>query len=195
MGKKYYKIFISIGTVLTVVGLLIDALATDAFAMLLEFSSFAFINAILAVCLITSKNNVVENIGVGLSAYCGVYGIVKFAVALNSEIFYMSYLGMSIMIIGAIVYYISLILNYFGYKKATGISQKDLYEEVNFYYKMKNEGIINEQEYEGLKSAVIEKIGKNNFTVSDLGKWKKLLDQSIITDGEFIKLKAAILGK
>lgn len=99
------------------------------------------------------------------------------------------------MIIGAIVYYISLILNYFGYKKATGISQKDLYEEVNFYYKMKNEGIINEQEYEGLKSAVIEKIGKNNFTVSDLGKWKKLLDQSIITDGEFIKLKAAILDK
>ncbi len=195
MSKKYYKIFISVGTVLTIVGLLIDALATDAFAILLEFSSFAFINAILAVCLITSKNNVVENIGVGLSAYCGVYGIVKFAVALNSEIFYMSYLGMSIMIIGAIVYYISFVLNYFGYKRATGVSQKDPYEEVNSYYKMKNEGIINEQEYEGLKSAVIEKIGKNNSTVSDLGKWKKLLDQSIITDGEFIKLKAAILGK
>ncbi|MGM9646262.1 MAG: hypothetical protein ACI3XS_06195 [Eubacteriales bacterium] len=195
MSKKYYKIFISVGTVLTIVGLLIDALATDAFAMLLEFSSFAFINAILAVCLITSKNNVVENIGVGLSAYCGVYGIVKFAVALNSEIFYTSYLGMSIMIIGAIVYYISFVLNYFGYKRATGVSQKDPYEEVNSYYKMKNEGIINEQEYEGLKSAVIEKIGKNNSTVSDLGKWKKLLDQSIITDGEFIKLKAAILGK
>ena len=60
MSKKYYKIFISVGTVLTIVGLLIDALATDAFAMLLEFSSFTFINAILAVCLITSKNNVVR---------------------------------------------------------------------------------------------------------------------------------------
>lgn len=195
MDKKYYKIFISIGTVLTVVGLLIDALATDAFAMLLEFSSFAFINAILAVCLITSKNNVVENIGVGLSAYCGVYGIVKFAVAVSSGLFYISYLAMGIMIIGAIVYYVSFALNYFGYKRATGFSQKDPYEEVNSYYKMKNEGIINNQEYEGLKTAVIEKVGKNNSNVSDLGKWKKLLDQSIITEEEFIKLKATILNK
>lgn len=194
MKKKISQIIMFIGVIVAFLGMILDPLViaasnTEALALLVTTISLKSIAMVLAVAFIFTKNNVLINIGYGLGALVGIYGLVD--VICNA--FYIADVGFIIMLLAAILYAIFLIVSFFGYVKGEGetaAAKTDVTSALNSYKDMQNNEIITEEEYEALKSKVLSSVKVD--TVNDLKKWKKLLDQKIITEEEFAAIKANI---
>ena len=60
---------------------------------------------------------------------------------------------------------------------------------------MKKEEVITEEEFNGLKQRILDGNDTKATNLDDLKKWKKLLDQKVLTKEEFSKIKSDIFAK
>ena len=51
------------------------------------------------------------------------------------------------------------------------------------------------EEFEGVKAKLLAKNIKKEGSIQELKKWKKLLDQNVISQEEYVEIKAKIINK
>ena len=60
---------------------------------------------------------------------------------------------------------------------------------------MLQDKILSEEEFDSLKQKTLANAEAKAISIDDLKKWKKLLDQQIITEAEFKQIKDNIFNK
>ena len=194
MKKELNQIIMFVGFIVVVVGALISALSEDISATL-SFAS-TYLITIFAVTFIFAKNPVVKNFGYALAGFSGVDGI--FAITLGSESTMVANVGQIIMFVAAILYFILICLKFFGFvkgEKNNTTTHNDAIEILNGYKALMTDKVVTEEEFEQLKKTVLSNNKDKATSVNDLKKWKKALDQGVITDKEFADIKSSIFKK
>ncbi len=194
MKKEINKILLVIGFIISVVGVYISAVADEITLISLVWTTVN-VAVILALPFVFAKNDVVKNIGYILSLFIGSQGV--FNILVGADIGEMvSSVGYIVMAVAALVYFIVLILRFFGFVKVAGVTKNDaVIDEINRYGEMKKEGIITEEEFLDIKQRLLSNSNdKKNSSMDDLKKWKKLLDQQVISEAEFADVKKDFLN-
>ncbi len=195
MKKSITKLLMFLGFIVVTVGLLIEGLDDEASLLVLaSIFTAPFLAAALAVCFIFAKNGVVKNVGYALAALSGVYGIVL----LVSEQMGVVAIGLILMLASSLGYVIVLALEFFGFVKAgKGVTVgSDISVLLGKYKEMEKENVITDAEFTQLKDKALQNLAeKESVNLDDLKKWKKLLDQQVISEEEFASLKAKIFTK
>ena len=193
MKKSIVNLFMVLGFVVMVVGLLVEGIVSPLPVSTILFST-PYIAAVLATCFIFAKNGVVKNVGFALGAMAGVYGIVL--IVLNAYL--VAAVGMILMLLSSVCYFIVLALAFFGFVKRDSVAVRsaDVATLLGKYKEMEQDKVITDEEFSQLKAQVLQTLTeKESATLEDLKKWKKLLDQGVISDEEFAAMKAKVFTK
>ena len=190
MKKEIANVIGFVGVIVMIVGLLFGGGNVAVVAL----QTMVFWGG-LAVCFVFAKNEVVKNIGYFMCIFTGVKGVSCFSD--SSDAVVIIAIGAIILAICAILYYIRVALEFFGFAKvnAHGINDASVVSSLTKLKEMQDENVISEDEYTVLKSNFLESLSTSKLTIDDLKKWKKLLDQKIITEEEFANMKAKVFGK
>ncbi len=198
MKKFFTQILVAIGFTLALVGVI---LGVDDVTVGLSFSSIHFIGATLATAFVFAKNETVKNMGYVLCAVAGTYGVAAIipketnveAVSTGLLIFAV---GLIVMMVPAVIYAIIQFFSWCGFtRKSSKADVGDIAAVLNQYKTLEKEEILSAEEFEGLKNKVLKSSETTVSSIDDLKKWKKLLDQQILTEEEFSKLKAQAFQK
>ena len=195
MKKEFNKTIIFIGFTFCVIGLLLAALMAPIGTTLTSFS----IIPLLAVTFIFAKNSIVKNVGYGL---CAIN--ISTAVSLiidsndNSGLIFIG-VGLVLMFVGALAYFLLLVLSYFGFVKGTNkccdTQTTDLLSALGKYKDLVSETVLTEEEFVELKKNLLSSSSNQATSIDDLKKWKKAVEQSLITEEEYQNIKSSILVK
>ena len=191
MKKEINKVIMTIGFIFVVVGLLIYGL-DDELAVLTVFT-YANIAAVLATAFIFAKNSVAQNVGYGLGALVGVYGISCIVNESATGVIIFS-IGMILMLLAAILYFIVVALKFFGFVKGGNVTASgcngNISDVLGRYKEMEKEKVLTAEEFDELKKKALDAVQEKAVSLDDLKKWKKMLDQQVITEEEFAAMKA-----
>lgn len=191
MKKEISKIIMVIAFLVTVIGILIDALTLYA----VNFSILE-IAAVFAVCFVFAKNNTVKNFGYAIATLVGIIALSNLIISFSTfySVIYITSIGEIIYLVASICFFIPLLLKFFGFvKSGKDTVSGDISTILSKYKEMEKDKIITEEEFAALKSKTLKVGEKQSFNIEDLKKWKKLLDQSIITEEEYTQLKNNVL--
>ena len=204
MKKELNKTIIFIGFIVVAIGLVIsgivEGIAINALFLTINFIS-VYLAAVLATVFVFTENGILKNVGYGLIAMLGAFGIAGVTYMSNLAIGVMvSSIGMVVMFLGAIIHFFMICLKFFGFvkvkeQKIGSEKGKDILDVLTYYKDMQNEKILTEEEFEDVKKKLLSDIGDKASSMDDLKKWKKLLDQKIINEEEFSSIKAEIFCK
>lgn len=191
MKKELNKIIIFTGMTLALIGLFICNF--DLSLVWKSSASGDLLIAGLASCFVFAKNNTLKNVGYMLCLYVGVLGVSYFNYGGVASVVGVGFVAM---LIGAVCYFIKIILMFFGFSKG-GVAHRstNLIESLIKLKEMQTEEVLSAEEYDSLKAAALEDGIGQKTTLEDLKKWKKMLDQKIITEDEFASLKAKAFNK
>lgn len=204
MKKFLTQILLSIGFGISLLGIVIN----NGIIAKTAFSSICFIGTALAVVFVFSDNKIVKGTGYSISACAGASGIVTlldlfesgFVLNFNSYDA-IAHIGTIIYSIGLIIMLLSVIFQIFvwcGFTRTAGDVCKnkkadsgvnDITAELYQYKALEKEGILSSEEFESLKSKALKNGDATIASVDDLKKWKKLLDQQVISQEEFTIIK------
>lgn len=197
MKKEINKIVLFLGFLTTVVGFWISVFTDYVFGGL----NLTVIAVLLAFAFVNASNNVLKIVGYSLNVILGAIGLkamLTLGVYFSVGTLVMS-IGMLIMTLATVIYFVVFLLNYFGFvKTGTKNDVADapcLWNELSRYKEMLADGIITADEFSELKQKAMEDADIQTPSIDDLKKWKKLLDQQIITDEEFASVKKNIFAK
>ncbi len=198
MKKIFTQILVAIGFVVALVGVV---LGVDDVTVGLAFSSVHFIGATLATAFVFAKNETVKNMGYVLCAVAGTYGIAAIipvetdAEAVSTGLLIFAF-GLIVMMVPAVIYAIIRCFSWCGFTiKSSKADACDIAAVLDRYKALEKEEILSAEEFEGLKNKVLKNSETSLSSIDDLKKWKKLLDQQVITEEEFSKLKAQAFQK
>lgn len=192
MKNKIPAIFAFLGFVIFLVGTLISVLDEETgMYVAASIISYTTIATALACCFVFAKNKTVVNVGYGLCALVGVYGVGSL---IGAEEFSVTAFGLVFMLIAAILYAIVIALNFFGYSKGGIFKNNDsVLCQLGQYKALEKEKVINAEEFDTIKTNLLNNATNVSYNISDLKKWKKLLDENIINDEEFAKIKEKVI--
>ncbi len=197
MKKFFTQILAPIGFVVALIGFISGYKNAT---LILAFSSIYFIAAVLAAGFVFAKNETVKNMGYILCAVAGTGGVVTLLNLLEAEVMSLGSLivsiGLIIMLIPALLYAIIQFFSWCGFtRKKSKADADDIATALNQYKTMEKEKILSTEEFDELKSNLLKNRVSASTSFDDLKKWKKLLDQQIITEEEFANLKAQAFKK
>lgn len=159
---------------------------------------FSLIGAAFAVCLINSDKNMTKNVGYALAGISGTYGLAIFLSSIKAGAFLLYALGLTLLFVAALIYFLYVCICFFGFAKNktcdSAHRNNDLCAILGSYKELQQEKVLSESEYEALKEAALSEASGQKVGIDDLKKWKKMLDQNIITEEEFAALKAKVFG-
>lgn len=207
MKKEINQILIVIGFIVVLVGLILAPITSvvpsiDGGEVIIpaqiNLSSIAIVS-LLGATFIFAKNSIVKNIGYGLCA-------IDAGVALNAlfngyNIGLMIYaFGYFIMLIGALLYFLVVVLKFFGFVKdkktdSTISETTNLLDALNKYRTLVEETILSEEEFNDIKANLFASTSNKAKSIDDLKKWKKAVEQNVITEEEYASIKSGILNK
>lgn len=182
--------------IITLIGFIVVAVSAIIVGMENIVDITAYIPAIFALCFIFSNKKNLENFGYAISSIN--LGIGLSYVWYEQTMIYA--IGLIIMSVASIFYFIEIIFGFFGFVINKSKNQKysnkeiDDFAEIEKYAQMVTEGILSEKEFSELKSRIFDIKAKKSSSIEDLKRWKKLLDKNIITEEEYASKKAVILG-
>ena len=197
MKKFFTQVLTVLAFVVILVGLLIagfDSKDTNQVILLATFTA-PFLAVVLATAFVFSKNDTVKNVGYILSALIGVYGILMI---LDDKDFLVVAIGMILMLVPSIIYAFIQLFALLGFVRAKDLQvskSDDMAALLNQYKALEKEAILSSEEFDALKAKVLKNTDTQSTTLDDLKKWKKLLDQQVITEEEFANLKAQSFSK
>jgi hypothetical protein len=197
MKKFFTQILTVIAFIVILVGLLIaglDSKDAPAVIMLVAFTA-PFLAAALATAFVFAKNDTVKNVGYILSALVGVYGVLMLLADKN---FMIVAIGMILMLVPSVIYVFIQLFALLGFVRAKDLQvskSDDMAALLNQYKALEKEAILSAEEFDALKAKVLKNTDTQGTTLDDLKKWKKLLDQQVITEEEFTNLKAQSFSK
>ena len=194
MKKTFNQIFMVIGFVVMIAGILWTNIGTQG-AALITFSESA-IMAVFAVACVFATNPVVKIIGNGLASLVGAYGI-GMTVWMDPRQLHVgsiiTCIGMILMGVAVLLYGFGAIIKMFGFVRSTQPQEQKVeinaFEELAYYMELQQDKIITEEEFITLKLGALERTSNTTLSMDDLKKWKELLDRQIITEAEFAKIK------
>ncbi len=200
MKKTLNQIFMVIGFVVTVIGILLANV--ESYGAVLATFAIPAIAAVFAVTCIFAANNVIKSIGYALASLVASYGIgvLSWIDPKNLEIgVLVSAVGMTLMGVAVLLYGLIFVLKLFGFVKSTQPKESkalnSALEELGHYKELLQDKILTEDEFADLKQKALANSDKKAISIDDLKKWKKLLDQQIITEAEFAQIKEEIFNK
>ena len=197
MKKSIIKTIIAIGFFVAVLGAILDPVMDTKAVAFIFSNAFIYIAvaAILGTVFVFSKNTTLTNAGYGLCAVVGAFGVT---LMMNSTAYpiMVTSIGLIIMLVGAVLQFLLIAIKFFGFiksedKQAVG----DVSAILTHYKELEKEKVISEEELNDLKSKTIATSTNGKISLEDLKKWKKLLDQGIITETEFANMKAKLFTK
>ena len=197
MKKSIIKTIIAIGFFVAVLGAILDPVMDTKAVAFIFSNAFIYIAvaAILGTVFVFSKNTTLTNAGYGLCAVVGAFGVT---LMMNSTAYpiMVTSIGLIIMLVGAVLQFLLIAIKFFGFiksedKQAVG----DVSAILTHYKELEKEKVISEEEFNDLKSKTIATSTNGKISLEDLKKWKKLLDQGIITETEFANMKAKLFTK
>ncbi|MBR3894513.1 MAG: SHOCT domain-containing protein [Clostridia bacterium] len=213
MKKEISKILIVIGLIVVLLGFLLDGLVNKIDADELSKYDYGYAyradsmrngsgalisGTALGDCLFVaiacafalSKNQSFVNMGYLLGAIAGIFCIVMFPS--GKYMLIISSLGMILMLIAAVIYLVSKMLNFFGFVKAGATSVSDTSTLLKQYKQMEENAIITADEFVALKSKLFHDFKPRANSLEELKNWKALCDQGIITEEEFSNVKSKL---
>ena len=196
MKKFFTQILAVIAFIVILLGMLItgiDSREANAAMLLITFTT-PFLAAALATAFVFAKNEIVKYMGYILSAMVGIYGVLTLIQDKNLLILS---IGMIIMLVPAIIFIFIQLFALLGFVRAKDIQSKadDMATLLNQYKALEKDAILSAEEFDTLKAKVLKNTDTHGISLDDLKKWKKLLDQQIITEEEFANLKAQSFAK
>lgn len=208
MKKHITSIISFIGFAVALLGVVIDALSATAavppgsssalISLISQSTLYSLFGAAFAVCLINSDKNMTKNVGYALAGISGTYGLAIFLVSINAGTFLLYALGLALLFVAALIYFLYVCICFFGFAKNktcdSAHQNNDLCAVLGSYKELQQEKVLSESEYEALKEAALSEASGQKVGIDDLKKWKKMLDQNIITEEEFAALKAKVFG-
>ena len=194
MKKQVNQIFIFIGFAVAFLGLLLNA--TIDYRPSTSASSLGLV-ALLGATFIFAKNSVVKNVGYGLCALSAITSFPLFASTDPGLLIYT--IGTVIMLLGVLIYFVSLVLNGLGWVKTDNASKTEdatnLLTVLNNYKLLEKENILSAEEFTAIKTNLLSANTNKAETIDDLKKWKKAVEQQVITEEEYNAIKSEILSK
>ena len=194
MKKQVNQIFIFIGFAVAFLGLLLNA--TIDYMPSTSASSLGLV-ALLGATFIFAKNSVVKNVGYGLCALSAITSFPLFASTDPGLLIYT--IGTVIMLLGVLIYFVSLVLNGLGWVKTDKASKTEdatnLLTVLNNYKLLEKENILSADEFTAIKTNLLSANTNKAETIDDLKKWKKAVEQQVITEEEYNAIKSEILSK
>ena len=208
MKKHITSIISFIGFAVALLGVVIDALSATVsvpsgsssvlISLISQTTVFSLFGAAFAVCLINSDKNMTKNVGYALAGISGTYGLAIFLFSIKTGAFLLYALGLALLFVAALIYFLYVCIFFFGFAKNktcdSAHQNKDLCAILGSYKELQQEKVLSESEYEALKEAALSEASGQKVGIDDLKKWKKMLDQNIITEDEFAALKAKVFG-
>ena len=208
MKKHITSIISFIGFAVALLGVVIDALSATAavppgsssalISLISQSTLYSLIGAAFAVCLINSDKNMTKNVDYALAGISGTYGLAIFLVSINAGTFLLYALGLALLFVAALIYFLYVCICFFGFAKNktcdSAHQNNDLCAVLGSYKELQQEKVLSESEYEASKEAALSEASGQKVGIDDLKKWKKMLDQNIITEEEFAALKAKVFG-
>lgn len=208
MKKHITSIISFIGFAVALLGVVIDVLSATAavppgsssalISLISQSTLYSLIGAAFAVCLINSDKNMTKNVGYALAGISGTHGLAIFLVSINAGTFLLYALGLALLFVAALIYFLYVCICFFGFAKNktcdSAHQNNDLCAVLGSYKELQQEKVLSESEYEALKEAALSEASGQKVGIDDLKKWKKMLDQNIITEEEFAALKAKVFG-
>ena len=204
--KKLSSVISFIGFAFTLIGFIIDMMLLSkspttlkSLVQIISLSPlYLLIGAAFAVCLLNSDKSMTKNVGYALAGVCGTFGLIIFLDVINLGKFLFSAFGLSFLFVAALIYFLYVCICFFGFAKNktcdSAHQNKDLCAVLGSYKELQQEKVLSESEYEALKEAALSEASGQKVGIDDLKKWKKMLDQNIITEEEFAALKAKVFG-
>ena len=190
MKDKIKKIITFIGFTVVVIACLLLAINYGLDGIL-----ESALPAIFAICFIFANNITLRNFGYTISAVNLATGIVS----MQYEETMILGVGLIIMSVASIFYFIEIVFGFFGYviNRTKGVSgcatENNSFGEVEKYAQLLSEGVITDAEYVSLKEKIFAIDKKKTTSMDDLKKWKKLFDKNLISEEEYASIKAKIL--
>lgn len=191
MKDKIKKVIAFIGFAIIVLAAILSVMDKKT----VPIEAMSVLPAIFSICFIFSNNATLKNFGYAFAAVELGTGIV----AIDQETTVLFGIGLTLMGVASIVYFIEIIFGFFGFviKKAKGVCpdcpEDDSFTSVEKYAQMLEEGIITESEFESLKAKIFAVDKKKADSIEDLKKWKKLFDKNVISEEEYSSIKSKIL--
>ena len=191
MKDKIKKIITFIGFIVVIIAAIMLGLeGVSASLMSVALPS------VFAICFIFANNSTLKNFGYAISAVNLAVGVAS----LESDETMILAVGLIIMSLASILYFIEIVFGFFGYvlNRSKGRAKCDTacddFGEIEKYAQMYAEGILNEEEYTSLKAKVLSIVTSNKqSSIDDLKKWKKLFDKKLISEEEYSSIKTKIL--
>ena len=194
MKKEVNKIVSFLGFLTALAGIWISAFSAISFGGF----DLTVIALILALAFVNASNNVLKIIGYSLNACLGAIGLGTLIRIPYLDIgTRVMAIGMLIMTLATIIYFFVFLLGYFGFVKQKDKKAEEgssLWNELNRYKELQEEGILTAEEFADLKQKAMDGADTSVPTMDDLKKWKKLLDQQVITAEEFASIKKNIFA-
>ncbi len=190
MKDKIKKVITFIGFTVVIVAMIMFAMNVGSDGLLT-----LALPSIFAICFIFANNATLKNFGYAISAVNLATGIV----AMQYKDTMILGIGLIIMGVASIFYFIEIVFGFFGYviNKTKGVSTvcavDDSFSEVEKYSQMLADGVITEAEYASLKAKIFAIDKKKVNSIEDLKRWKKLFDKNLISEEEYSNIKSKIL--
>lgn len=204
MKKEINKIFIVLGFIVVLVGVMMSIVMNDTLFFANIIGS-VYLAILLAATFVFATNSILKNIGYCLAVLVSIDAVFTLAFVADAPkdvdpiglIVYA--IGLLIMTAGAILYYLGIFLALCGFvkanKKMAGSKKSGvLLDQLIHYKEMHQESVLTDEEFADLKKTILENNDRKVDSIDDLKKWKKLLDQQVITDEEFSAIKSGIFN-
>lgn len=191
MKKELNKIIIAIGFAIVLIGMIIDLFMVKDIedAIVALASNTTVLTAVLAYAFIGAKNNVLKVVGYGLAF---INSPIALASILAGKLTIVG-IGSIVMAVGATIFYIAQVLNFFGFVNGKRDCGSDVVSDLAAIKALKDEKIITDEEFDSMKKNIFNNSNSEISSIDDLKKYKKLLDQKIITEEEYTQLKKSII--
>lgn len=194
MKKEVNKIVLFIGFLTAIAGIWISAFSAGNFGGM----DITVIALVLALAFVNASANVLKIIGYSLNVLLGAIGLSALIKMPRMDIgTIVIAIGLLIMTLATVIYFFVFLLGYFGFVKQKGKKASEapsLWNELNRYKEMQEDGILTDDEFSDLKQKAMDGADASVPTMDDLKKWKKLLDQQVITAEEFASIKKNIFS-
>ncbi len=195
MKRSVRTVILFLGFLVCMVGLILDRVLFPS-GEIFDYALSIVPLFIFPVIFVFSKKEALINAGYVLAGLVGVQAVCDIVV---TGTIYVVYVGEILMLLAALIHLGDVVLKFFGFskskqeKKSAAEADRDLIDKVMEYKALAAEEVISAEEFDALKGKLFGTQKETGGSLSDLKKWKKLLDQGVLSKEEFSKIKANVL--
>lgn len=195
MKRSVRTVILFLGFLVCMLGFVLDRVLFPRYEIFDYALSFVPL-FIFPVIFVFCKKEALVNAGYVLAGLVGIQAVCD---VIATETVYVAYIGEILMLLAALIQLGDIVLKFFGFskskqeKKIAANVDQDLMDKILEYKALAAEEVISTEEFESLKGKLLGTQKETRGSLGDLKKWKKLLDQGVLTQEEFSKIKVSIL--